>query len=223
MASATRQRIIDKAVELFNHNGFASVTLFEIAGALDMTRGNLTYHFKDKYILLVAIATEFWAKLNEEKKKTMLLPSFENMHNEIQLFYRFQQEYAFIFTDLHVLTHPLIRRQFQEIRDESVNHMEAAIAFAIGAKNMHPEPFEGVYHNLAFSTWLISFYWLNQQMFGGDEKQYSGDEGEMKIWSLLLPHLTEKGLKAFRNFFGEDYLKKLGRSFVSDIDANVML
>lgn len=213
MKLSTKQKIINKAIELFNDKGFASVTLFEIAGALAMTRGNLTYHFRDKDLLLKAIADEFWAKVETEKKKTSLLPSFENMHNEVQLFYNIQRVYAFIFLDYHVINHPAIRKQFKEMFQQRIKDMEATIAFSIAAGNMHPEPYEGIYHNLAFNTWMVSFFWLNQWMIhGGDFDKYM-EEGERKLWSLLLPHLTEKGVKAFRVFFGDEYLKTLGASF----------
>lgn len=217
MKVSTRQRIIDKAIELFNENGFASVTLFQIAGSLNMTRGNLTYHFKDKDNLLIAISDEFWAKLDIEKNKTRLLPSFENLHNEVQLFYSFQKRYTFFFMDYHVISHPAIRQKFKDSMQKNVKEIKATIAFAISAGNMHPEPYEGMYHNLAFNTWMVSFYWLNQQMFRDEESKASSKDGEMKIWSMLLPHLTKKGLKAFRKFFGDDYLKKMGKSFNSDI------
>lgn len=212
---------MNKAVELFNKNGFASVTLFEIAGALNMTRGNLAYHFKDKDLLLKALSDEFWAKLEAEKHKTRMLPSFENMHNELQLFYRFQKKYSFIFVDYHVINHPAIRSKFRERMDESIKEIEATIAFAISAGNMEPEPFEGIYHSLAFNTWMVSFYWLHQQMYRGDKVLKTNEEGERKVWSMLLPHLTEKGLKAFRKFFGNDYLKNLGKSFNTDLGKYV--
>lgn len=217
MKITTRQRIIDKSVDLFNNSGFASVTLFEIAGTLDMTRGNLTYHFKDKDILLEAISNEFWSKLEVERNKSRLLPSFENMHNEIQLYYRFQKKYSFIFMDHHVMKHPVIKKKFSAEIENRIKDIQATIAFSISAGNMHPEPFEGMYYNLAFNTWMVSFYWLHQQMCRGDKSEKSNEEGEMKIWSMLLPHLTKKGLKAFRKYFGEDYLKKLGKSFNTDI------
>lgn len=212
---------MNKAVMLFNKNGYASVTLFEIAGELKMTRGNLTYHFKDKDILLKAISDEFWAKIEVEKQKRRMLPSFENMHNEVQLFYRFQKEYAFIFLDNHVINHPAIRKKFQETMNQSIKEMEATIAFAMSAGNMHPEPFEGIYRNLAFNFWMISYYWINVQKISGDKSKRTNEEGELRLWSLLLPYLTEKGLKAFRNFFGDDYLKKLGKSFNADIGAYI--
>ena len=217
MKTTTRQRILDKAVELFNNNGFASVTLFEIAGALDMTRGNLTYHYKDKDALLQAISDEFWSKFEKEKSQSTMLPSFGKMHHDVQLFYRYQRQYSFIFMDDHVLRSPVIRQKFKEVTEQSIKEMEATIAFAIAAGNMHPEPYEGIYHNLAVSTWMLSFYWLNQQMILGDETDLTSEEGEKKIWSLLLPHLTERGMEAFRKYFGQDYLKKIGKSFQADI------
>jgi len=221
MKLSTKQKIINKAIELFNKSGYASITLFEIAGALQMTRGNLTYHFKDKDILLKTISEQFWSKIEVERTKRRLLPSFENLHNEIQLSYRFQREYSFIFMDYHVLNHPVIRKKIQEVMKQSINEIEATIAFAISAENMHPEPYEGIYHNLAFTTWMVSFYWINQQMILEKKVKISSQEAEMKIWSLLLPHLTQKGLKAFRKFFGDSYLKKLGKSFNSDIGKYV--
>ena len=99
--------------------------------------------------------------------------------------------------------------------------MEATIAFAMSAGNMHPEPFEGIYRNLAFNFWMISYYWINVQKISGDKSKRTNEEGELRLWSLLLPYLTEKGLKAFRNFFGDDYLKKLGKSFNADIGAYI--
>jgi len=213
----TKQKIINKAIDLFNDKGFASVTLFEIAGALDMTRGNLTYHFKDKDLLLIAIADEFWSRVAVDKGSQSHLPSFGNLHNQVQLFYKTQKAYAFIFLDHHVINHPAIKQQFREMQQLKIKDMEATIAFSIAAGNMHSEPYEGIYHNLAFNTWMISFFWLNQWMIlGGDLDKYY-EEGGKKIWSLILPHLTEKGVSAFRVFFGDDYIKELGASFETTV------
>ena len=66
---------------------------------------------------------------------------------------------------------------------------------------------------------MVFFFWLNQQWVREGEASKSSLEGEKKVWSLLIPHLTEKGLKAFKDFFGEAYLQSLGKSFKSDIGA----
>lgn len=217
MKKSTKAKIINKSIELFNEKGYGAVTLFEIAGALDMTRGNLTYHFKDKDLLLEAIVEGMWSKLDEEKDKTRRLPSFENMHNEVQSFYQIQKKYAFVFLDINVISHHNVRERFQKRIEENAKDMQATIAFAIAAGNMHPEPYEGIYHSLAFNTWMISFFWINQQKIKGEDFENYSEEGELQIWSMLLPHLTEKGLKAFHDFFGEDYMKRIGKSFNSNI------
>jgi len=221
MKITTKQKIKNKAVELFNKNGYASVNLLEVAGALKMTRGNLTYHFKDKDVLLEAIVTEIWSKMESERRKTRQMPSFENLHNEIQLYYKIQKAYAFVFLDYHVLNHPVIKSKFRELTKQQLADSEATFALAISMGNMHPEPFEGMYHNLALNIWMLSFYWLNQQKVLGGAMSINNNDGEKNIWSMMLPHFTEKGIKAFRKYFGTDYLKKLGKSFNADIEDYV--
>ena len=215
MKKNTKQKIITAAIKLFNKQGFAAVTLYEIAGSIKMTRGNLTYHFKTKDKLLKAIAEEMWDKMMVERNKSKQLPSFENLHNEIQLYYRFQKQYAFIFLDRHVLKHPIIRTKFREMTEQTIKDNQSAIAFALSTGNMKPEPFPGIYHNIAFNTWMLSFFWLAQQNIRGSKTK---EDGERLVWSMLLPHFTEKGIKAFKAFFGEDYLAQLGQPFEVDID-----
>ena len=69
-----KQQIIDHAVSLFNQKGYAAVTLFELANELSMSRGNLTYHFKDKEMLLGVIAQQMWDQIELERSKSRQLP-----------------------------------------------------------------------------------------------------------------------------------------------------
>ena len=215
MKVPTKQRIIAAAIEEFNKHGYASVTLFELAKVIGMTRGNLTYHFKDKDQLLLAIVEEMWNKILVERNKTRQLPSFENLHNEVQLYHRFQKEYAFLFLDMLVLTHPAIKSKIQEMREQTIRDCEMAIAFAISAGNMRPEPYKGIYHHIAFKTWMLSFFWNAQQVILGEDAQI---DGEKMIWSMLLPHFTEKGIAAFEAYFGKEYLEEFGKPFDTQIE-----
>ncbi len=47
----TKGKIIELSIKLFNQFGFNSISLQEIANNLNISRGNLTYHFKDKDFL----------------------------------------------------------------------------------------------------------------------------------------------------------------------------
>jgi len=214
MKKSTKNKIIEFAIPLFNKVGFGTIKLQEIAEGLGMSRGNVTYHFKDKDALLAMIAQQMWAKIEQERIKSRTFPSFENIHNEIQLYYKIQKEYAFIFLDPHVLRHPLIREQFRQMTAQTIADNKAGIAFSIKLGNMKPEQVPGTYHNLAFITWMLSFFWLAQRVIRDDQTEKGV---EKLVWTMLIPHFTEKGLQAFKTFFGEAYYNDLGDSFEIDL------
>ena len=190
--------IISKAKHYFNVHGYQAVTLHELANHLMMSRGNLTYHFKDKRSLLQAIADEMWDKLKTERNKSRKLPSFENLHNEVQLYYKFQKEYSFIFLDTQVLNDAVIKKAFREMTEQTIEDNKANIAFSIQIGNMRPESYPGMYNNIAMITWMLTFFWLPQQVIRGEK---SKEDGERLIWSILIPHFTEKGIKSFTKFY----------------------
>ncbi len=214
MKKDTRNKIITAAKKYFNKHGFGAVSLHELAQNMGISRGNLTYHFKDKTVLLEAIAAGMWAKIEAERNKSRQFPSFENLHNEVQLYYRFQKEYSFIFLDTHVLKHPTIRKKFREMTAQTIQDNKAAIAFSMKMGNLKPEPVPGMYHHIAFISWMLMFFWLPQQVIRGEK---NSEDAEKMIWSILIPHFTPKGLESFKAFFGEDYYKSLGDPFEIDL------
>lgn len=119
------------------------------------------------------------------------------------------------FLDPQVLTHPAIKSKFREMTAQSIKDSEMAIAFAIAAGNMRPEPIKGIYHNIAFKTWMLSFFWHAQQIILGENAH---KDGEKLIWGMLLPHFTEKGITAFKTYFGKEYLDELGKPFEIEIE-----
>jgi AcrR family transcriptional regulator len=55
----TRDRILDVSLSLFNEEGEAAQTAVDIANALDMSPGNLYYHFKGKEPIIEALFDRF--------------------------------------------------------------------------------------------------------------------------------------------------------------------
>ena len=202
--------IIEEAKKIFNQRSFEAVSLHELANNLEMSRGNLAYHFKDKDVLLKAIVDEMWDKIEKDRSTSRQFPSFENLHKEVQLYYRYQKEYAFIFLNYNVLNHPDVQEKFREITANTIAANKATLMYSINQGNLKPEPFPGVYNNIAFTVWMLTFFWLSQQIIRGEK---TTEDGEKMIWSLLIPHFTEKGLQRFIKYFGQEYVDSLGDPF----------
>ncbi len=214
----TKEKIISTATRLFNNQGYNSINLFELSNQLGISRGNLTYHFKDKESLLVSICDEMWSKIENERSKTMQLPSFENLHNEIQLYYKFQKEYSFIFSDPNVISQPFIRNKFKEMTNKTIADIKAGIAFSINVGNVIEESIPGTYNNIAFITWMLAFYWDAQKEICD---MYKEMDGEKIIWSFMSPYFTKKGKASFIKFFGEDYFKAVNQKFDINLSSYI--
>jgi AcrR family transcriptional regulator len=63
-AVQTRERILNAAAEAFAANGYADVTIMDIAELAGMTKGAVYFHFKNKEALAVAVAVEFYRRLS---------------------------------------------------------------------------------------------------------------------------------------------------------------
>lgn len=210
----TKEKIIETAIRVFNERGFGPVSIQDIANELGVNRRNIAYHFNSKDELLAAIADELWAGLEKERQRRRDFPSFENLTNETKMYYAFQKKYTFIFNDLNVIRHPLMAKNFRQLCMQTIKDNEAAIAFAIKLGNMKPEPFPGAYSNLSLAIWVLALFWRSQQVI---RQVNESQEGPKVIWSLILPHFTEKGIASFKAFFGEEFYNSIGDPFEVDL------
>lgn len=66
----TRDRILQTSLALFNEEGESQVSTVEIAGVLDISPGNLYYHFKGKEAIIEALFDDF----DEEIRQVLSAP-----------------------------------------------------------------------------------------------------------------------------------------------------
>ena len=55
----TRERIVQNSLELFNQQGERSVSTNHIAAHMEMSPGNLYYHFPNKQAIIAELFTEY--------------------------------------------------------------------------------------------------------------------------------------------------------------------
>jgi len=104
MARDTRHRILVASLLLFNEHGVPRTTINDIADEIDISPGNLHYHFRKKEEIVDALTAEFQA----DARKVLHPPESENLslddfwwflHHLLEL----EGAYRFMLTDTEVL------------------------------------------------------------------------------------------------------------------------
>ena len=211
MSEKTSEKIISAAIQLFNQQGFGAPTLYQLSQELGMSRSNLIYHFKDKESLLHAIVEKMSQEYEALMAQTTQHPSWESTNNSTLAFHELQKAYGFIFFDKQLLNVPQVKAQIIRIKEHHLQWQLSIIRFSLQIGNMKPERIPVTYHNLCRTIWTTSFFWLMSDVYSVNENEQ--DWGRY-VWSIILPHFTEKGLASFRQHFGEDYFSSLGPAFV---------
>jgi AcrR family transcriptional regulator len=188
----TRDRILACTLTLFNEQGEPNVTTLDIANELDISPGNLYYHFRGKEALLESLLDDFigntQALLHLEIDPDALSP--EDYWLFLHLLFEQIISYRFLFQDLSNLSgrYGFINRAMQ--------HWIAALRKTLlrvllglreqGHMHCDDESLERLLDALC-QTFL---FWLDyQRITRGDEQDAS--LGVRQVLGLLLPYLDE--------------------------------
>jgi AcrR family transcriptional regulator len=201
----TKRKILDSAVKLFNRDGFVNVRLQHIADEAFVSIGNMTYHYRNKDLIMYAIWEELIKKQKELLAEYRIVPLFEDIERQIFSTFQLQQEYLFFYLDtLEVM------RAFPEIKEAHQKHIgwqKQQISFMIqfnisrGAFLTEIMPIkrdytEGYQNELAQNYWAVSDFWLyRQSIIGAPLDDYANYRES--IWSLLIPYFSNMGMKEY--------------------------
>ncbi|MCG9910170.1 MAG: TetR/AcrR family transcriptional regulator [Flavobacteriales bacterium] len=194
----TREKIIFAAVDLFNEQGISPVTLRDIAEKVNISIGNLAYHFKNKDFIIEEIFNIMENERQQRLSEVQMIPSFENANKQALAILKISLKYRFFFLDtLDIIrAYPEIAKLHRKQVESHIEYLKAILDYSVGSGNMEPEPYEGCYERLARTIWSVLQFWLMNEAIRGIKK-HSANEARMTMWSLVEPHLTEKGRKNF--------------------------
>jgi AcrR family transcriptional regulator len=158
----TPQRIVERAVELFNEHGVKAISLNRIAESLDISPGNLHYHFRTKDDVILAIFERIRSDPSQVSEADCLTPNLAHMRWMFERYSSLVWRYRFFFRELSALTGeiPLVRQRYFENRKERMVALQQFFEKLIEVGVMRrPGPPASVAMLVALS-WMVSDHWI---------------------------------------------------------------
>lgn len=199
-ANPTRQRILAAALVLFNEHGTAKVTTNHVATAAGLSPGNLYYWFRDKQDLVRALVGQWLTEFEQHWDEVHDLPAnvhalWEDLGRTAQLDHR----YRFVGRELRALVHDDPELAVS-VRETYRRRMAAQVAYArrlVVAGVLQPPVPPRTLDDLVTALWLVAEGWPGHLALTRDEKDPGRPpSGIRPLLALLVPYLTEQGLRA---------------------------
>jgi len=194
MSRDTKNRILVASLLLFNEQGEPNTTTNEIADAVDISPGNLHYHFKKKSDLVTALLAEFQA----DAARVLAPPDVTDVTlDDFWVFLHGLLEctagYRFLFRDLEALTgeYPAVSRAMRHFARglTAVFDLHLRGLAANGLLQLDDADTGRISHNLS----VIALFSERLDNLSGNTQ--SADESAMQvarsILHVLKPHATE--------------------------------
>ncbi len=189
----TRERILEASLRLFNDFGEPNVTTTVIADDLNISPGNLYYHFHSKDEIVNALFAEFEREIGE----TLALPSrrapnVEDMWLFLHLLFEGIWKYRFLYRDLDDLLsrNRLLEVHFKQILAHKVKTAAALCEGLVAAGEMKAVP--GEIQALATNMAVIATYWLPFEYARDPRRRDTGSglgRGVYQVMSMMAPFL----------------------------------
>lgn len=187
----TRERILVCALDLFNEHGAPNVTSLDIANELDISPGNLYYHFKGKEALLEELLENFLGEtrglLLPGEEPATLVP--EDYWLFLHLLFEAVVLYRFLFRDLSNLMgrHGFIEHGMQLWLSALRRRLDLQFTALQKKGNLLTD--EKSKQCLLDAVCQTLIFWLDYQRIAHHEGQENLNLGVVQVLGLMLPWL----------------------------------
>lgn len=196
MKRNTRLEILQTAKALFNERGFNDVSTRDIANALGISKGNLSYYFKRKEDIVEAILEEFPGNPPDTPKTMAALNEFLlDMQDTVQenaFYFWHHAQLSQLSPKIKELQREMYRCNVQKLRNAFKRFQEEGYFLL--------EQVEGQYNRTIDTLLLSSIYWLPFCTL--KQEKLVENDFQKQAWSILFPLLTEKGRKQLDEIVG---------------------
>jgi AcrR family transcriptional regulator len=204
----TRERILETALLLFNRFGEPHITTADIANEMEISPGNLYYHFRNKDQIIAELFTAFERRLDG----LLTLPAgrsagVEDLWLLLHLLFEAMWDHRFLFRDLDEIlsrNRKLASRFALIMRGGARTVIELCRGMvATGTMRASEREIAALADNVA----VVATYWISYQNISGEraENTVSLDRAAYQVLSLIAPFLRGDA-RALLDRLSQDYL-----------------
>jgi AcrR family transcriptional regulator len=212
----TRERILELSLRLFNEFGEPNITTTVIADEMNISPGNLYYHFRNKDDIVNSLFAQFETEIGRmlsmpEGRRPNMEDVWLYLHFSFELVWR----YRFFYRDLNDL---LSRNRKLELHFKQIlaHKIKVAKELCLGLReDQAMEANDMEIEALATNIVVVGTYWLSYEYVRNPrrytEQQAMADalaRGCYQVLSLIGPYLRGETQLLFEKL-AEEYLKKL--------------
>jgi len=193
MARQTRQRILDASLAMFNAQGEPNVTTNHIADELEISPGNLYYHFRNKDDIIEHLFGKYEERIDAALAvPSGRLPGLEDVWLQLHLVFECIWDYRFLYRDLvDILSrNRRLRIRFARILRRADEQAHGVMRGLTQAGVMRASAAE--LDAAATNVLVVATFWMNYAAARGDkDEQASIRDGIVQVMMLLAPFLRD--------------------------------
>lgn len=194
-----KEKILSKSIQLFNEQGIASTSPNQIASELEISPGNLTYHFKTKADLVLSI----YELMIEHSQNYIPFEGYLSLNDFRLMITRFQefvQEYSFFFSDIALIVrnYPDVGKLIEKVNLKRFKEVRMLFEHYRQTERMLPESEVINYDYLTHRLWSIVALWETQNIIIPSKKVLNEEISMVDMaWNMIFTYLTEKGKEEY--------------------------
>ena len=193
MSGKTRNRILDVALRLFNEQGETNISTNHIADELEISPGNLYYHYRNKDDII----EQLFQRFEERMDQALVAPegrevTLEDVWLQLHLVFECIWNYRFFYRDIiNILTrNRSLRLRFARILKRGSSNAQGIMRGLneTGAMRASAAEIEG----LATNILVLATFWLNYANVRGEkDEQRAIQQGIVQVMMLVSPFLRD--------------------------------
>jgi len=207
-SSNTRERILQTSLALFNALGLAAVSTHRIAAELEISPGNLHYHFKAKQLIVERLFRRFEERLELLNASVGEVRAIDDLWLALHLRFEAIDAYRFIYRDMGFLSseYPALGQRAQALTARNLLAAQSlceALA-AAGVIEASQEQAQMLALQMVFTTTC----WLSfERLVPGREALQQADPGLAAFYTLTLisPYVSRES-RAYLDYLRAKYL-----------------